>query len=74
MTRFKKPAERQKGSYMSKCMGQKGAPGSCIFFYRASLQVSSCQGHVVPRKIPEMRNSCLVSSTPEDIKEKDQLS
>lgn len=66
--RFKKPVERQKRSCMSKC---KGALGSCVFFYRASLRVCSCQGHPVSRK---MGNSYLVTSTQEDIKEKDQLS
>lgn len=74
MTRFKKPVEGQKRSCMNKCMGRKGAPGSCVFFYMASLQVSSCQGHPVPKKVPEMGNSYLVTSTQEDIKEKEQLS
>lgn len=59
---------------MSKCMGRKGDPGSCNFFYRASLRVSSCQGHPVSRKVPEAGNSSLVSSTQEDIKEESQLS
>lgn len=57
VTRFKKPVEKQKRSCMNKCLGRKGAPGSCIFFYRASLRVSFCQGHPVPRKVPELGNS-----------------
>lgn len=66
----KKPVEGKKRSCMSKCLDRKGDPGSCVLFHRASLQVSSCQGHPVPGNVPEIGNNSLVTSTQEDIKEK----